>query len=94
MVDSIAAVRYIRPAFFCGTFMSMAGHGSDLRMDSDPERRRAPREGGDPLDWESRAILRVAQRVASFDEKEAGWEEVALRRLRRHLAGDPGKSAG
>lgn len=64
------------------------------------ERRKAPRQPGAAGDWESIALGRVARRVGSLPETSAeadpgsatpeesrsfGWEEAALRNLRKRL---------
>ena len=65
----------------------MATEDDQARQHRGRERRRAPREENDRLDWESRALSRVAERVQSFDVRELGWERRAIRRLREHLCG-------
>jgi hypothetical protein len=72
----------------------MAGQEDEPREHGGPERRRAPRDEDDRLDWESRALLRVANRVQSFEISELGWEERPIRRLREHLCGGRRQGSG
>lgn len=64
------------------------------------ERRARPRSATASGDWESIALRRVARRVQSLGTEEQalepaeapgyGWEDAALRNLRRRLKDDPG----
>lgn len=60
------------------------------------ERRRQPRDLESPPNWETIVLQRMARRVESLScepapgaaaDGDGGWEEVALRALRRRIQG-------